>query len=97
MFYLKSPTTLTQAIATAKGFKPASKKDSIRIFRQKEGSSEREELIFKLKDIEEKKIPDPLLQANDIVAVSEDKIKNILNNVTETFKNGIPSLFYRVP
>ena len=97
MYFLKSPTTLTQAIATAEGFMPAAKKDYLRILRQKEGSGEREELIFKLKDIEEKKIPDPLLQANDIVAVSEDKTQSILNSIKTAVTGGIPSLFYRIP
>lgn len=97
MYYLKSPTTLTQSIAVAEGFKPSTKKDYIRILRQKPGTNDREELIFKLKDIDDKKIPDPLLQANDIVAVSEDKVKSILNSLQKTVTNGIPSIFYRFP
>lgn len=97
MFYLKGPTTLMQALATAEGFKPSSNKDSIRILRQKPGSSEREDLVFKLKDIESRKIQDPLLQANDIVAVSEDKVKSILNSVKKAVTDGIPSIIYRVP
>lgn len=97
MFFLKSPTTLTQAIATAEGFKPASKKDYIRILRQKEGNSEREELIFKYKDIEDKKIQDPPLQANDIVAVSEDKVKSILNSLGKAVTGSLPNAVYRFP
>jgi polysaccharide export outer membrane protein len=97
MFYLKGPVTLTQAIATAEGFKPASKKDSIRILRQKPGSTEREDLVFKLKDIENKKIQDPLLQANDIVAVSEDRMKSIINGVTKSFTNGLTNIPFILP
>lgn len=92
MFLLKTPTTLTQAIARAEGYKPASKKDNIRILRAKPGSNEREELVYKLKDIENKKIEDPLLQANDIVAVSEDKIKSIIFGVTTSITNGVGNL-----
>ncbi|MGI9055249.1 MAG: polysaccharide biosynthesis/export family protein, partial [Pyrinomonadaceae bacterium] len=78
---LKTPLSLTQAIATAEGFKPASKKDTVRVLRQKEGTSEREELVFNLKDIEKLKSPDPILQVNDIVAVSEDQKKTIINGI----------------
>lgn len=98
MFYLKGPKTLQQAIAEAEGFKPASKTDSIRILRQKPGSNEREDLVFSLKKIEKKEIQDPLLQANDIVAVSEDKVKSILFSVTRSITNGLGSgLPLRIP
>lgn len=97
MFYLKGPKTLMQAIAEAEGFKPASKKDKIRILRQKPGSTEREDLIFDLKDIENKKIPDPLLQAHDIVAVSEDRMKSIVNGVTKSFTNGLTNIPFIIP
>ncbi len=97
MFYLKGPTTLMQAIATAEGFKPASKKDKIRILRQKPDSSEREDLVFKLKDIEDKKVDDPLLQANDIVAVSEDRVKSIVNGITKSITGGLGNLPLIIP
>lgn len=97
MFYLKGPTTLMQALATAEGFKPASKKDNIRILRQKPNSTEREDLVFKLKDIEDKKIADPLLQANDIVAVSEDRVKSIINGITKSVTGGLGNLPFIIP
>lgn len=94
MYYLKSPTTLMQAIATAKGFRAATKKDYLRILRQKTDSNEREELVFSLKDIESKKIEDPLLQPNDIVAVSEDKAKSIINAVIKSVTGGLGNVPY---
>ena len=97
MFFLKGPKTLMQAIAEAEGFKPASKKDKVRILRQKPGSSEREDLEFNIKDIESKKIQDPLLQANDIVAVSEDRMKSIINGVTKSFTNGLTNIPFILP
>jgi protein involved in polysaccharide export with SLBB domain len=97
MFFLRGPTTLTQALATAEGFKPASKKDNIRILRQKAGSNEREDLVFNLKDIENKKIQDPLLEPNDIVAVSQDKVKSIVNGVTKSISNGLGNLPLIIP
>jgi polysaccharide biosynthesis/export protein len=94
---LKQPLTLRQAIVEAEGFKPASKKDKIRILRQKADNTEWEEFTFDLKEIDAGKVKDPLLMPNDIVAVSEDKTKSILNSVTKSITGGLPSLFYRVP
>lgn len=93
----REPLTLTQAIVSAEGFKGAAKKDKIRILRQKEGSNDREELIFDLNAIEKRKIDDPFLQPNDIVAVSEDKAKSILMGFVDSLKGTIPNAIYRIP
>jgi protein involved in polysaccharide export with SLBB domain len=93
---MKEPITLTQAIVSAEGLKPTAK-NQVRILRQKAGSTERDELIFDLKDIEKRKIQDPYLEPNDIVAVSEDSSKAIMRGIVKTFQQGIPSLFYKVP
>ncbi|HVE58158.1 MAG TPA: polysaccharide biosynthesis/export family protein [Pyrinomonadaceae bacterium] len=90
------PITLTQAIVSAEGLKPTAK-TQVRVLRQKPGSTDRDELIFNLKDIEKRKIQDPFLEPNDIVAVSEDSTKAILKGITGILKNGVPSLFYRIP
>ena len=94
---LTGPMTLTQALATAEGLRPATKKDKVRIIRQKTGTFEREELIFNLNDIDKRKVNDPFLEPNDIVAVSEDKTRSILNAIKSSVTQGIPSLFYRIP
>jgi polysaccharide biosynthesis/export protein len=94
---MKEPLTLTQAIASAEGLKPASDKDSVRVMRQKPGSLEREELVYSLKDINQRKIQDPYLEPNDVVAVGEDRVKSIMNNIGRSLTNGLPSIFYRVP
>jgi polysaccharide export outer membrane protein len=93
---MREPITLLQAIVSAEGLKPASK-SKIRVLRQKEGSSDREELVFDLDDIKKRKIQDPFLQPNDIIAVSEDPIKSIVRNITKTIRDGVPSILYRVP
>lgn len=93
---MEEPITLTQAIVSAEGLKPTAK-SKIRILRQKKDSLDREELLFDLKDIEKRKAQDPFLEPNDIVAVSEDSTKAVLKGVTDVFKNGLPSLFYRIP
>jgi polysaccharide export outer membrane protein len=94
---MREPMTLTQAIASAEGFKSAIQMDNIRVVRQKPGTTEHAETIYNFKDIAKGKIPDPYLQPNDIVAVSQDKTQSILNSIGKSLTNGIPSIFYRVP
>jgi len=94
---ITEPITLMQAIASAEGLKPATKKDNVRIIRQKPNSLEREEFVYNLNDIDKQKVNDPYLQPNDIVAVSEDKTRSILNSIKNSLTQGIPSLFYRIP
>lgn len=91
---MKEPITLTQAVVSAEGLKPTAK-SQVRVLRQKKNSNEREEMIFDLKDIEKRKIQDPLLEPDDIVAVSEDSTKAVLRSITTIFKQGLPSIFYR--
>ena len=94
---IKEPITLTQAIASSEGLKPAAKKGKIRVLRQRPGSTERDELIFDLDDIDKRKTPDPFLEPNDVVAISEDKTKSILNGIAKSLTSGVSTLFYRVP
>lgn len=94
---IKEPLTLTQAIASAKGLKPATDKSKIRILRQKPGGIDREEFVYDLNKINKREIPDPFLEPNDVVAVSVDTTKDILNNIGKSLTQGIPSILYRVP
>jgi len=93
---MKEPITLTQAIVTAEGLKPAAKSE-VRVLRLKKGSNDREEMVFNLKDIEKRKIQDPVLEPDDIVAVSEDSTKAVLRTISTIFKQGLPTVFYRIP
>ena len=94
---IKEPLTLTQAIASAKGLKAASDKSKIKVLRPKPGTSEREELTYNLDDIIKRKIADPFLEPNDVVAVNTDKTKEILNSIGKSLTQGITGLFYTVP
>lgn len=93
----KEPITLMQAISSAEGVRPAAKKDKIRVFRQKPGSTDREELVFDLDQIAKRRAADPYLEPSDIVAVSEDQAKGILQSIGRTLTGGLPSVFYRIP
>ena len=94
---IRESITLTQALATAEGLKPAAKKDKIRVLRQKGDKGEREELVFDMNLIDKGKISDPILQPNDIVAVSEDKAKAILLSFASAIKNTVPNAALRFP
>ncbi|MFZ1701759.1 MAG: polysaccharide biosynthesis/export family protein [Pyrinomonadaceae bacterium] len=94
---IRENITLTQAIVSAEGLKPAAKKDKVRILRQKAGSLDREELVFDLNQIDKGKIPDPFLEPNDIVAVSEDRTKAIIQGFANAIKTSLPSAVYRIP
>lgn len=94
---IKEPITLTQALASAEGLRPATEKDKVRVLRQKPGSADREEFVYSLKEIDKGTVRDPYLEANDIVAVSEDRAKSILNGIARSLTSGVSTLFYRVP
>ena len=96
-YELKERITLTQALAKAEGIKPATQQDKVRILRQKDGSADREELIYDLRAITKGKAEDPLIEPSDIVAVSEDKTRYIINTLAKAATGGVPALFYRVP
>ena len=94
---IKEPITLTQAIVSAEGLLPAAKKEKVRILRQTAGNAERTELIFDMNLIDKGKVKDPILEPNDIVAVSQDAVKSILRGITSTLKTSLPSAVYRIP
>ena len=94
---MKGPTTLTQAIVLAAGLRPATQKDNVRILRQKPDSAERVEMVFNLSKIDKGAAPDPLLEPNDIVAVSEDKTKSILSSIARSLTGGVSNVLYRIP
>lgn len=91
---LTKDITLSQAIAVAEGLKPATKKGKIRILRKKLDSGEREIIFADLGKIEKLEETDPVLQADDIVAVSEDPVKNIMSGLLKAVIGGASSLPY---
>ncbi len=94
---IRESITLTQAIVSAEGLRPAAKKDKIRVLRARPGSQERDEFVFDLNQIDKGKVKDPILEPNDIVAVSEDRPKAILLGIANSIKSSVPSVLYRVP
>jgi polysaccharide export outer membrane protein len=95
---MKQKITLSQAIAAAGGVLPATKKSQVRIVRQGTGGQTKSvDLMFDLNAINDKKIPDPVLQANDIVEVPTDKVKDFTNNLIKAVTGGVGGIFTRIP
>lgn len=96
-YKIREPITLTQAIVSAEGLKQNAKKEKVRILRQKGDSTEREELVFDLNQIDKGKVKDPYLEPNDIVAISEDKTKSILYGIANSLRTSVPNVIYKIP
>lgn len=94
---LKEPITLSEAIAKAGGLSSTAKSSQIVIQRKEKDSPVRTQLVFNLKDIKERKIPDPLIQANDIVEVSTSNAKVLKKGLLKILTNGVGNIFYRIP
>jgi protein involved in polysaccharide export with SLBB domain len=94
---LDEPKTLTQALAIAGGIDGTANTEKVVIQRQASENSPKMDLVFDLKDIKNKKIPDPQLQANDIIAVGNDKVKSIGKGLVKAISGGVGNLFYRIP
>lgn len=94
-FSLKETVTLTQAIAIGGGLAPEAKLSKVTIQRQEGNDSLKTETIYDLKDIRDKKIADPVLQANDIVNVPKDSLKSVRNGFIKALSGGVGGLFMR--
>lgn len=92
---VREPITLTQAIATAEGLKPATDRSEVRIIRQRGPGQEPEDIVVNLGEIEKRRARDPILEPNDIVAVSKDRTKDILVGFKNAITNGLPSIIAR--
>lgn len=93
---LREAKTLTQALADAGGTNSVADTDKVIIQRQ-ESNGVKKELVFDLKDIRSQKIPDPLLQGNDIVQVSTDRTKSLSKGFLDILKNTLPTGLLRFP
>ena len=93
---LKEPLTISRAIAIAGGTGPSSKKDKVRIIRQTQGSSAKQEIYVNLGAIEKNKAEDVLLLANDVVDVPTSGTKSILRSLVGTIAPTLSQLPVRV-
>lgn len=94
---LKEPITLTQAIAKAGGLNSTAKTSKVKVLRQQEGTTAKQELIFDLKEIAAKRADDPVIHGNDIIEVPTDSGKVLKKGIFKVLAGGLGNLFYRVP
>lgn len=73
-------TTLTQAIAMAGGLMPEAGK-KVRLMRRKPGSTVVEEKVYNIDDIQKKKTEDVVLEASDVVDVSNSTGKSVAQSL----------------
>jgi len=87
---LTEPVTLTQAIAMAGGTTSGAQLDKVSIRRQIAGSINRNEIVVNVKEINQGKRDDLLLQANDIITVpGPSGGKKLLGDI---FRSIIPTI-----
>ena len=94
---LREPITLTQAIAKAGGIGNTAKTSKVVIQRSEKGGEQKSLLVYDLKQIRLQKVPDPYLQANDIVEVPTSKSKVLTKEIIKVLTAGLSNLFYRFP
>jgi polysaccharide export outer membrane protein len=94
---LKEPITLTEAIAKAGGILPATKTKAVLLVRRDPVTLEKKEITVNLDKIRKKEEPDITLQANDIVGVEIDNVKELRRNILKALTGGIGNIFLRVP
>lgn len=92
---LKEPVTLSSAIAMAGGVTDGAQIKKIKIMRQEEDSLNKTELIVNLKDINQRKAEDVLLQPNDIVEVpgpsgTKKFLRDIFRTIVPVIRRGVP-------
>lgn len=94
---LKEPVTLTQAIAMAGGTTSGAQLDKVKIRRVIPGTINREEIAVNVKEINQRKRDDILLQPNDIVDVpGPTGAKKIFGDILKTIVPTITQLPVRV-
>lgn len=88
---LKERRTLTQAIAEAEGILPSTKKNSIFLIRA-DAAGNQVKTPIDLVAITKNKAVDPVLQANDIIEVPLDGVKETRKNIIKALSGGLSNL-----
>lgn len=74
---VRTQVTLMQALGMAGGFMPDAARNRVRVVRQDPATKNREEFIFNVDQIRQKKAEDIVLQPNDVVDVPGSLAKNV--------------------
>jgi polysaccharide export outer membrane protein len=73
----RQTVTALQALSMAEGFAPFAKSNEVKVLRKTDRATERQEIVIRLKDILDAKVPDVLLQPEDIMYVPEATGKKV--------------------
>ncbi len=94
--YMRDQLTLSRALAMVGGLRKEAKTDSIRIYRQKPGSSDQEIINVDYAAIKKNQKPDVLLQAFDVIDVPEAGMfskERIGSTLLGAFTGGLQTAF----
>ena len=90
--------TLTQAVALAGGINGEGARNRVRLIRQEPGKETQTEKIYNLDEIYKRKIPDIVLQVNDIVEVPGSTVRVAARNLLGVSINMLSALpFFIIP
>ncbi len=96
-FPIKEGATLRQAISLAKGFTPKANPTKGIVFREKPGTSQREEIKINIKEIMDGKQQDLALLPNDIIVLPDSKLKAFTSAFLSTLPSGAAVALGQVP
>lgn len=96
-FPMKEGVTLRQAISLAKGFTPKANPGKAVVFREKPGTSQRDEIKVNLKEVMDGKQQDMALLPNDIVVLPDSKLKAFTSAFLSTLPSGAAVALGQVP
>ena|SRR5437016_1549140 len=93
---LKEPTSVSRAVAMAGGPLRDSRTDRVHIIRQQPGSTTKSDILVNLNAIARRQADDVMLQANDIVEVSESTSKSMIRSLLGAVAPSVAQLPVRV-
>ncbi len=96
-FPIKEGATIRQAISLAKGFTPKANPTKAVVFREKPGTSQRDEIRVNLKEVMDGKQQDMALLPNDIIVLPDSKLKAFTSAFLSTLPSGAAVALGQVP
>lgn len=74
---IKTPVTLSQAIALAGGMTAEARRSQISLFRPQPGTGERVEVVYSLAELEKRKVKDPILMPDDVIYIRGSESRSL--------------------
>ncbi len=96
-FPIKEAATLRQAISLANGYTNKANPSKSVIFREKPGTTQRDEIKVNIKEIMDGKQQDIALQSNDIIVIPDSKVKAFTSSFLTTLPSGAAVMLGQIP